>query len=214
VQNGRFRVQSAAAFSVATVDWAKRRRTMGTEAGFDRLLEQVRDGSEEAVQVLVHSYSPHLKRAIRRRLNTRIRSKFDSTDFEQSVWATFFKHRGRLPQFETPQHLINFLTKIAEHKLIDEHRRRLGTRTRNVEREVAPGSAIVELNSSEARPSEYVRANDLLQRMLEGKLPERFRRIVELRLGGATHREIALLLNVDRKTIQRMLRKIERAYVP
>ena len=185
---------------------------MGTQAGFDRLLEQVRDGSEDAVQRLVHSYSPHLKRAIRRRLSSRIRSKFDSTDFEQSVWATFFKCRGRLPEFETPQHLINFLTQIAEHKLIDEHRRRLGTQTRNVQREVPPGSEFVEMNSSEARPSEYVRADDLLQRMLTGNLPERFRRIVELRLGGATHREIAHVLEVDPKTIQRMLRKIERGY--
>jgi RNA polymerase sigma factor (sigma-70 family) len=187
---------------------------MATEADFDQLLEQVRDGSEEAVHRLVHSYSPHLRRAIRRRLSSRIRSKFDSTDFEQSVWATFFKCREDLPQFETPQHLINFLAQIAEHKLIDEHRRRLGTPTRNVEREVAPGSEISELSSSEARPSEYVRADDLLQRMLDRNVPERFRRIVELRLGGATHREIAHVLEVDPKTIQRMLRKIERAYVP
>ena len=187
---------------------------METEAGFDQLLEQVRDGSEDAVQRMVRLYSPHLKRAIRRRLNSQIRSKFDSIDFEQSVWATFFKCRGDLPHFETPRHLINFLAQIAEHKVIDEHRRRLQTQMRNVERETSPGSAMTDLSSSEARPSEYVRADDLLRRMLDGAVPERYRRIVELRLGGATHQEIAHVLEVDPKTIQRMLRKIERAYVP
>lgn len=185
---------------------------MSIEAGFEQLLAHVRDGQEEAVVRLVSDYSRHLRRVIRRRLSSRLRSKVDSTDFEQSVWATFFKHRAELPDFQSPQHLINYLAQIAEHKVIDEHRR-LHTLQNNVERETAPGSDLAALGGSDFRPSEYVRAEDLWERMLNG-VPENQRRVLELRRTGATHLEIAGVLKIDPKTVQRWLRRIERDYAP
>ncbi|MCA9151905.1 MAG: hypothetical protein KDA92_21530, partial [Planctomycetales bacterium] len=57
------------------------------ELTFSHLLEQVRQGSDEAAWDLVETYGPHVLRTIRRTLSREIRGKFDSDDFAQAVWA-------------------------------------------------------------------------------------------------------------------------------
>ena len=84
---------------------------------FRDLLEQVSEGSEEAAWDLVENYGVTILRAVRRALDSRMRQRFDSTDFVQLVWASFFKARGRLDRFSTPAELAAFLVKMARNKV-------------------------------------------------------------------------------------------------
>ena len=66
---------------------------------FRRLMQRVRDGSEEAVWDLVSVYGEAIRRAVRRVLNRNLRSKFDSLDFVQLVWKSFFRKREKVDRF-------------------------------------------------------------------------------------------------------------------
>lgn len=52
---------------------------------FFYLIGRVREGSEDAAWQLVERYGGHIRRTVRRALDPRLRSKFDSLDFVQSV---------------------------------------------------------------------------------------------------------------------------------
>jgi RNA polymerase sigma factor (sigma-70 family) len=183
---------------------------MDNDAGFADYLERVRNGSGEAVRSLVDSYSKYVRRAVRRRLGPGMRSRFDSEDFTQAVWASFFRRRAMIPCFANSRHLMRYLARIAEMKVIDEFRR--SQTQHNVRREVEAGSSLMQVDAGDPRPSEVVRASDLLQRLLNDP-SERNVKVVKLKLEGANHREIAVVMDVDQKTIQRMLRRIERKHI-
>src|SRR5262245_48951943 len=63
---------------------------MATQGRFRDLMRQVNEGSDDAIRELVQVYGPHILRVVRMRLSKHLRSKFDSADFVQSVWAAFF----------------------------------------------------------------------------------------------------------------------------
>src|ERR1019366_3750089 len=102
---------------------------------FHALMQRVLAGSDEATQELFRHYEPFLLQAIRRRLAKRIRSKFDSLDFVQDVWASFFAERTEERTFANPDQLLAFLTKLAQNKVIDVARQRLRTTKHDVHRE-------------------------------------------------------------------------------
>src|SRR6478736_4128141 len=67
-----------------------------SESEFAALIEQVRAGSQEAAWTLVEKYGRDVQRFVRRTLHQRLRSKFDSLDFVQIVWGSFFRAPDRL----------------------------------------------------------------------------------------------------------------------
>jgi len=77
----------------------------GERERFRRTLEEIASGSEEAVERFIAVYGPHIRRAVRRRLSDHMRSKFDSIDFEQMVWASVFRQPQRLDVAQTPGQL-------------------------------------------------------------------------------------------------------------
>ena len=58
---------------------------------FPSLMQQISMGSEDAAWELVERYGELIRRAVRRVLNKKLRSKFDSLDFVQLVWSSFFR---------------------------------------------------------------------------------------------------------------------------
>ena len=72
---------------------------------FHDLMRRVRDGSEDAAWEFNRRYGGYIRRAVRRVLNPKLRSKFDSIDFVQLVWLSFFRMRDNADRFEKPQHL-------------------------------------------------------------------------------------------------------------
>ena len=89
---------------------------------FKMLMDAMAEGSEEAAWQLTELYTPHIMRAVRSSLPKRIRSKVDSQDFVQSVWASILLKRGRLAQFHKPEQFIGYLAAMAKNKVVDKYR--------------------------------------------------------------------------------------------
>jgi RNA polymerase sigma factor (sigma-70 family) len=182
----------------------------GLNSGFHDLMEQIATGSESAVERLISQYGGQLCRAVRRRLNRRLRPKYGTSDFVQAVWASFFCGRAQLSRFEHSGDFVAFLTAMAQNKVVDECRHRLGTQKRDLRREqpiYTDTSEEIPVRSREPAPSQVAIRNEQWQRMLEG-LPTQYRQILELRLAGETQEEIALKLGVSERTVRRVLSKL------
>jgi RNA polymerase sigma-70 factor (ECF subfamily) len=179
---------------------------------FRLLLERVQSGSHDATCELIDRYGPHIVRAVRRKLNRAIRSKFDSVDFVQAVWASFFSAPKPVTDFKEPGDLIGYLAALAHHKVIDETRRRMETQKYNINRERSlndSGYPVMQSPVTQPTPSQLAVADELWDRMLQGK-PERHRRILELRREGNTHEQIADKLEVNEKTVRRVIKSVLR----
>jgi RNA polymerase sigma-70 factor (ECF subfamily) len=181
------------------------------DAEFEVLLERVREGSEPAIQVLVDTYGDHVRRVVRRRLNKSLRPKFDSLDFVQSMWASFFEHRSQIAEFDSPEALAGYLARIVSNKVIEQCRRYLQTEKHNVNRERSlngpDGGESFQPSSPRSTPSEVFSAKEQWQRLLENQ-PPHYQRMVRLRAEGATLPEIANELGVDEKTVRRVLQRL------
>ena len=179
--------------------------------GFRILLRQVQSGSHEAIRELIERYAPHILRAVRRKLSKAIRAKFDSIDFAQAVWASFFAAPEKLVEFDRPEELIRYLAALAHNKVVDEIRRRMETDKYNVNREKSLDDSALQFRATlathEPSPSEVAVAHELWERVLQGK-PERYRRIIELRRNGNTHQQIAHQLGLNERTVRRVIRRV------
>ncbi len=178
---------------------------------FAFLMAGVRSGSEESVRELLDLYGDHIYRAVRRRLNQQMRSKFDSQDFVQAVWASFFANLPVITHFSRPESLVAFLARVASNKVIDECRRRMQTQKADVTRERSVestnASPRVSLATTEPSASEVAIANEQWGLLVKGQ-PPHYRRILELRAKGATNDEIADQLDLSEKTVRRVIRKL------
>ena len=181
----------------------------GRSDEFRDLMDEVRSGSEAAAVRILELYGDHIHRAVRRRLNRVLRPRFDSQDFVQAVWASFFRHRSQIVKFERPDELVAFLTRVAGNKVIDECRHRMQTQKANVNRECSIDDDLPQGMvpvGREPAPSQVAIAKEQWERMTKG-VPTHYRRILELRADGETHERIAELLDLNEKTIRRVLRR-------
>src|SRR5580704_19092332 len=99
-------------------------RTPGGEAGIADFLKRIQAGDEGAARELLQRFEAEVRLVVRRQLPRLLRSRFDSLDFLQSVWGSFF-HRVRTTptEFDDGRHLVAFLAWAARNKVIDEYRR-------------------------------------------------------------------------------------------
>src|ERR1700758_727883 len=87
-------------------------------------LRRIHEGDEEAARELLLRYEAEVRLVVRRQLPRLLRSRFDSLDFLQSVWGSFFRRvRSGPAEFEDSRHLVAFLARAAKNKVIDEYRR-------------------------------------------------------------------------------------------
>src|SRR6516165_874698 len=106
-------------------------------------LDRIRAGDESAARELLARYEAQVRLVVRRQLPKLLRSRFDSLDFLQSVWASFFRRLHAGPErFEDPRFLVGFLTRVARNKVIDQYRR-AASRKQDMHREepLSPGGA-------------------------------------------------------------------------
>ena len=181
-----------------------------SKGAFQSLMEEIAAGSESAVEKLLGLYGDHLCRAVRRRLSRALRPKFDTSDFVQAVWASFFCDRHQLARFEHSGQLVAFLTKVASNKVVDESRHRLQTKKADVTRERSlsdDASQEIKVPGREPAPSQVAIMHEQWERMV-GEVPPRYRQILELRAAGETQEEIARRLGVSEKTVSRVLQKL------
>lgn len=177
---------------------------------FRQVIQRVCAGSQEATCTLIETYGPHIQRVIRRRLNQRMRSKFDSVDFVQMVWASIFAEREKMAGFTEPDELIRYLATLAQRKLLQESRRRLHGQKHNVGRERALNPETEDETTYVRKsntPSQIVIAKDRLEVMMRAR-SERDRQVVELRMQGLTYVEISAELGIHERTAREVIEKL------
>jgi RNA polymerase sigma-70 factor (ECF subfamily) len=173
----------------------------------DQLLDRIRMGDPLAAEQLVSSCEPGLLRAIHRSLPDRVRSRFDSIDVVQSVWAHVLPGlRAGVWDFPGPAHLQAFLYKVARRRLISRIRRHISS----AEREQTAGVNLDTLPAAQqARPSEVVQAAELWERML-ALCPPAHHQLLRLRQQGFALEEIAQRTGMHEGSVRRILRQLAR----
>jgi RNA polymerase sigma factor (sigma-70 family) len=175
---------------------------MRNNSDFTILMSAVGRGDQVAAWQLLETYGSHVLKVVRRKLNNQLRSKFDSQDFAQAVWKSFFQDRERLISMESPEQFVKYIQAIASNKVIDETRKRHTARY-SVERE-----EVLDDGADRApTPSEFAVAKETWERMMFDQSDEH-KRIVELRFQGHTFEEIASQLSINERTARRVIAKL------
>ncbi len=178
-------------------------------AGF---LARIQAGDGAAARELLTRYEAEVRLVMRRQLPRLLRSRFDSLDFLQSVWGSFFRRVQSGPaEFEDSRHLVAFLARAAKNKVIDEYRR-AASRKQDMHREEplwTEGARPKDLPAEIDTPSEVAQANETFVR-LRDLLPTERRNILELKAEGLSSRDIGEQLGISERTVQRVLEDLRR----
>ncbi len=182
------------------------------ERELHELLERARQGDEEAARQLVARFEPHVRRIVRTRLPQRLRTKFDSMDFVQSVWGDVFSRlQSRDVEFNSPQQFANFLAVLTRGKVIDQVRKFVGARKYDISKET-PVDAAEEgaelLQGRDPTPSHVVASREEFDALLAQR-KELHRQILLLRAQGYTFVEIAQQLGLDERTARRVVQSAQ-----
>jgi DNA-directed RNA polymerase specialized sigma24 family protein len=92
---------------------------------FEKLLDRLRRGDDDAAWQLVGEYGPHVTAVVRRMIRTQMRVRVDSQDLAQTVWKSFFLNIEEMTNVRTPEELIKTLVRVTQHKVQDAYRRQL-----------------------------------------------------------------------------------------
>jgi len=177
---------------------------------FRSLLARVQQGSDEAARELYDTYVKYVLKCVRHRMWHKMRSLYDSQDFVQQVWASFFDVRHTLPDFQTPEDLTNYLLAMTRNKVAQAGRRRQ-TQKRNMDLEIR-----IEEESDQAglhpigrdpTPSTVAIAAEQQERLVD-RQPPRIREIAQMRAAGLTFDEIASELRIDESTARKAMRQL------
>ncbi|WP_165226621.1 RNA polymerase sigma factor [Aquisphaera insulae] len=173
------------------------------------LLNRIRLGDEDAARELLARYESKVRMVVRRKLPRLLRLRFDSMDFLQSVWKSFFRRiRAGENDIVGEQNLIAFLAWAARNKVVDEYRHAATLkqdirRERNVDQVGLDDPALVDPET----PSQTARAKETLEK-LRDHLPVQRREVIELKAAGYTCAEIGKRLGMSERTVQRILEEL------
>jgi RNA polymerase sigma factor (sigma-70 family) len=175
-------------------------------------LRRIHDGDEEAARELLTRYEAEVRLVVRRQLPRLLRSRFDSLDFLQSVWGSFFHRVKTVPtEFDDGRHLVAFLARAAKNKVIDEYRR-AGSQKGDMRREEplwTEGDRPKDLAAQMETASQVAVANEAFTK-LRDLVPEERRALLELKAEGLSSREIGERLGISERTVQRVLEELRR----
>lgn len=159
----------------------RRRETFMSGAGSDsQLWQQARGGDAQALGTLLLQHEERLLRIVAFRMDPRLRARIDATDVMQEM---YIEAARRFPAYcEKPgMPLFLWLRFLALQKLMELHRRHLGTQARDAQREISidqgpspeATSAVLaaRLLGKQTSPSEAAMRLEL-QMQLEEKLNE------------------------------------------
>lgn len=183
---------------------------------FRDLMARIKEGDQQAAWQLLDEYGTYLLHVIRRHLPAQLRSKYDSTDFFQNVWASFFRKPDVFQRFDGPKDLLNYLRGMARNKLTMESRRRFGTAKYDVTREASLDDPRPETSRTETMPSlepadsrqpapSYVAMVREQWNQWMAKQSPQNQQIVDLRFRGASFDEIASQLKINERTARRII---------
>ena len=188
---------------------------MPKKTEFERLMEEVSAGSEEAIWQLADAYTPYIIRSVRLSLSPKLRQKLDSQDIAQTLWASLLLGRADLGKLKSPERLIAFLARAARNKVIDRTRQ-LHTLNYDVSREqrledvavrrsTSPRDVAAKpLYSRDATPSKLVSVRERWDSIVS-TASKRDRRILELRLQGCSFDDIGNQVQISAMTARRAI---------
>jgi len=178
---------------------------------FVDLVGKAKAGDESAAGQLLRYFEDDVRLMVRVRLPRALRSQFDSMDFVQAVWQSFFADDEGRARFENSRHLRAYLAGVVRNKVFAEHRRRTQTRKYDLGREeplyVRRPSGREEpraVAAPDPSPSQQVQADDCLDRLLAGG-DSREAQVVELRCEGLTFEEVAVRLGTSERSVRRVV---------
>lgn len=174
----------------------------------DELINRLNEGDMSAAERAFLAYEPYLRMAVRRRLSGALRTKLDSMDIVQSVWADLLSGLGEAGwRFASRSHLRAFLVKVACNRLIDRHRQhRVALAKEQSLATIMPDDSP---KAHEPRPSEVAQGHDLWKSMLEECSPAH-REILVLKRQGLLLTEIADRTGLHEGSIRRILYDLAR----
>jgi RNA polymerase sigma factor (sigma-70 family) len=181
------------------------------EEELKQFLARIRAGDEDAARELLRRYEAKVRLVVRRQLPKLMRSRFDSQDFVQSIWGSFFRRIKDSPlELQDAGNLIGFLARAARNKVIDEYRR-ASSRKHDMRREESmwEGAEHRELADAAETASEVAEASEALVQ-LRGLLPENRREVLELKAAGFSTAEIAARLGLSERTVRRVIEDLRR----
>ncbi|MEQ9407500.1 MAG: sigma-70 family RNA polymerase sigma factor [Fuerstiella sp.] len=175
---------------------------------FHELLQKVASGDQAASESLISEYGTHILRAVRRRMNRGMRDRFDSEDFAQAVWASFFGHLSVVQRIENEGDLAGFLGRMAANKVIDAGRRRQSRPETKAANEILPQVVMDNRRRvSQPTPSQFAVANEQWDQLTENENATHTR-LLRLLRAGATQVEIAKVMGVSERHVRRIISRI------
>lgn len=183
--------------------------TRDDENDVPAFLARIQAGDEGAARELLARYESEVRLVVRRQLPRLLRSRFDSLDFLQSVWGSFFRRirsTNGSAEFEDSRHLVAFLARAAKNKVIDEYRR-AASQKQDMHREEplwGDSGRPKEVAAAIDTPSQVAEAREVFGRLRE-LMPEDRRHILELKAEGLSSRDIGQRLGISERTVQRVL---------
>lgn len=170
------------------------------------LIDNAREGNEQAVRRLLLLYHPRLRARLLRQMDPTMKSKIEPEDILQQVYLEAFRAIQQFT-YQGKDSFLRWLYAILDRKLIDEHRAMRAER-RDVRREVKaiPASAqrttyidlMARIMADVGTPSQDVRKDEALGVLSAclATLPEHYRDVIMMRfIEGRPVAEVAETLN-------------------
>ena len=173
------------------------------------LLRRAKAGENAAIRDFLAQFEQEVRSMVRSRLPRKLRTQFDSTDFVQSVWQSFFVDSGER-EFANVEHLRGFLYGMVRNKVREQHRRLTRTEKYDLAREerlyVRRGDREVprEVVSPDPSPSQAVQASDRMAQLTAGRSPLEIE-VLTLRRQGLTFVEIAEHTGLSERSVRRLI---------
>jgi RNA polymerase sigma-70 factor (ECF subfamily) len=179
-----------------------------SDDALDTLLAKLSSGDAAAAEQVFLAYEPYLRLVVRRMLPDQLRSKFDSVDVVQSVWAdvlTGFRTSGW--RFTNAAQLKAFLVRVTRNRFIDRYRQHRVALEH--QRSLDPTDLAEAAASPDERPSQVAEADELWQQML-ALCPPAHRELLELKRQGCSLAELAEKTGLHESSVRRILYDLAR----
>jgi RNA polymerase sigma factor (sigma-70 family) len=188
---------------------------MPNDDEFAELLRRARAGESAAIRDFLSQFEQEVRTMVRSRLPRKLRTQFDSTDFVQSVWQSFFVESDSR-DFDNVEHVRRFLFGMVRNKVREQHRRLTRTEKYDLAREerlyVRRGDREVprEVVSPDPSPSAAVQATDRMAQLTAGRSPLEIE-VLTLRRQGLTFVEIAERTGINERAVRRVIEAVRSA---
>jgi RNA polymerase sigma factor (sigma-70 family) len=185
---------------------------MSNDDEFAELLRRAKAGEGAAIRDFLEQFEQEVRTMVRSRLPRKLRTQFDSTDFVQAVWQSFFVDADSR-DFDNAEHLRRFLFGMVRNKVREQHRRLTRTEKYDVAREerlyVRKGDREVprDVVSPDPSPSSAAQVADRMAQLTAGRSPLEIE-VITLRRQGLTFVEIADRTGINERAVRRVIESV------